>query len=294
MNDELRTALRELVLAAGPHWATAIENSLANSKCEILALNPDSTSGSAVDRQATVTLGGRPLVPADFSWPRDRGGQLMQFLLQVDLKEILPPQQYGLLMPTEGRLTVFRSAQILTMADKDRKAFQLTIEITDSNCTVLSPPLENPPPISPPLLPAHAFTTESVWSLDVEKLNIEMLTFALPQNFATALLGWALKYNLYTCGHGYFFGSGRNVEEEKEICAFAAGGISWDRNRSRDSHYSHLTALKDNWILLARICEGTLFQNGSGEKNKITSSDILIQKDDLAQGLFERAWLISR
>jgi len=292
MNDELRTALRELVLAAGPNWSTAIENCLANSKTEILAIRP----GDQDKIRTGAALGGRPLMAPAFDWPGDRAGQRMQFLLQVDLKNIVPPQQYGLVMPQGGRLTVFRSAQILTMPDKDRRAFQLTFEqaAPDNIFTdhiFADPPSDSP---GPPLLPALNFSTEAVWSLDIERLNVETLGYALPQNFSTALLHWAQKYNLYTCADGYFFGGGRHVEEEKEICAFAAGGISWDATRARDSHYSHLTALKDNWILLARIKEESIFKSDTRGEKKISYSDILIQKEDLAQGLFERAWLLSR
>jgi len=282
MNDELHTALRQLVLAAGPEWSPAIEKSLANSKSQILAIAP---IGEAETENSCMRLGGRPLMPPDFTWPRDRAGQYMQFLLQVDIKGITPPEQAAVSIPAGGCLTVFRSDQILTMADKDRKAFHCHFEGDKSGKIILSAPDQNQ---QLPPLKGQTFTVEAGWALDLERLNYETLAFALPQNFAMALLGWAEKYNLSICAAGHFFGSAKNLEEEKEICAFAAGGISYDRNRARDSHYSHLVALKDNWILLARINERGLFDTA------VATTDILIQKEDLAQGLFERAWVISR
>jgi len=286
MNDELHTALRQLVLAAGPQWSTAIEKSLANSKCLMLAIHPvDEAELDHNSEHSYMRLGGRPLMSPGFAWPLDRAGQYMQFLLQVDIKNINPPGQASLDMPSSGYLSVFRSGQILTMADKDRKAFHLHFEAANLSKVMLAAPDQNQP--LPPLK-GHTFTVAAGWALDLERLNYETLAFALPQNFAMALLGWAEKYNLSICAAGHFFGSAKNLEEEKEICAFAAGGISYDSTRARDSHYSHLIALKDNWILLARVYECAVF------KTTISTTDILIQKEDLAQGLFERAWVISR
>ena len=50
-------------------------------------------------------LGGLPLLPSRFGWPRSTGHTL-DFLLQVDLADVSPLDPYGAL-PSSGLLTFF-------------------------------------------------------------------------------------------------------------------------------------------------------------------------------------------
>ncbi|MBS1994302.1 MAG: DUF1963 domain-containing protein [Cyanobacteria bacterium SZAS LIN-3] len=282
MNDELHTELRQLLLSAGPHWTATIETSLANSKVPALAMVPQDTH-SFPRENASGLLGGSPSLPAGLDWPTDRNGQAMDFLLQIDLQKLAACKAESPLpstFPSSGTVTIFRSAQILTMPDKDRKAFHINFV---AGATIDAGAADSGSSQSP----ARPFTLAARWTLDLHQLLLQ--STILPTNLSSALTLWATKYNAYTCGSGQFFGSGENLEREKEICAFAASGISHDAQRAADSHYSHLMADKDEWLLFARIDEGSLFQSG-----KIRHSDVLIRRQDLEEGLFERAFLLSR
>jgi uncharacterized protein YwqG len=275
MNDELHTELRQLLLSAGPHWTATIETSLANSKVPALAIVSQSTDTSPGESAAAIA-GGSPAMPHDFVWPLDRVGQPMLFLLQIDLQKLAacrPESPLASTFPRAGLVTIFRSDQILTMPDKDRKAFHISFAAGQE--------LEGVTP------PARPFTVAARWTLDLYKVMQQ--STILPAELSTALIIWAKKYNDYTCGNGQFFGSGENIDREKEICAFAASGISHDPQRAADSHYSHLLADKDEWHLFVRIAESSLFE----DKN-VKYSDVLIRRADLEEGLFERAFLLSR
>ncbi|WP_146346347.1 DUF1963 domain-containing protein [Phaeobacter marinintestinus] len=64
------------------------------------------------DRPATSWLGGQPMAPATFDWPRDSQNRPLHFLAQIDLAALKPEPETGARapgLPSQGALLVFFS-----------------------------------------------------------------------------------------------------------------------------------------------------------------------------------------
>lgn len=75
-----------------PAWAIIMQSPFME--------NPDATSW----------LGGLPVAPADFEWPRDTDGKPLSFIAQIDLAEVKPEASTGLRpegLPDRGALLAF-------------------------------------------------------------------------------------------------------------------------------------------------------------------------------------------
>ncbi|MFX8968920.1 DUF1963 domain-containing protein, partial [Acinetobacter baumannii] len=68
-------------------------------------------------------MGGSPMLPEDFSWPKDRFERPMLFVAQFDLAKM---PRAGDHYPASGLLTIFRSLQAAKLNLKDRRAFAIS------------------------------------------------------------------------------------------------------------------------------------------------------------------------
>ena len=115
----------------------------------------------------------------------------------------------------------------------------------------------------------------------------------MSQSTIDQLQNWIKRFNLFSCGKNRLFGADLpGLAQQKEICAFAASGISHSSARAKDSHYSHLIDEVPYWILLGSFDEAGLFGTAADSARRVANTRLLIRRDDLAQGLFERAWMI--
>jgi hypothetical protein len=292
----LLDSLQKLADQAGPEKSLLIQNYMAASRAQTLALEgiPVAQADTSVNYQGR--LGGVPLLPQDFPWPTDRSGAPMVFIGQFDLGR-LPTTDVN--YPQKGLLSIFRSPQILTMPAKDRRAFHI-LYIPDFAPTQLiaSQPASlasQPSTIQIEALPEWSVLAAPAWSVS-EELDDLKTSIGLTETTIGQLRHWAKEFNLVSCGTNRIFGSDLDgLCQQKEICAFAASGISHSAARAKDSHYSHLMDEVPHWMLLAKFDEAELFGNEiAGASQVVAETRILIRREDLTQGLFERAWMICR
>jgi hypothetical protein len=294
----LEAELQQLAEMAGPEQAILIQNYIATGRAQALALKAVPAAQAERVERYHGWFGGAPLLPQNFDWPRDRAGTPMLFIAQFDLGR-LPATDVN--RPKQGLLTIFRSTKILTMPAKDRRSFHI-FYLPEFDYDQLGPHsphsmaaanLVGPSDRCPEELASWAVLAAPVWTVS-EQLDGLRRELGLSQNVVERLRAWAKEFNAFYCGNNRLFGAAlQGLAEQKEICAFAASGISHSTERARDDHYSHLVAEAPAWLLLARVDEVALFGAGSTSTDQtVAESRLLIRCEDLEHALFERAWVI--
>jgi len=287
---------------AGPERSAMIQNYMAASRRRALGITCQPAAGASDGITYHGRLGGAPLLPAGFRWPKDRTGAAMLFIAQFDLRCL---DQVDVNCPKEGLLSVFRSQEILTMSPKDRQAFHISYLPQFDNAELqekhphLTAGLGEGSLAGPSLgseLTAWAARTEPVWTVSEQLEDLACQCHLSPIE-AAQLETWAQSFNRLNGGNSLLFADNlAGLAEQKEVCAFAASGISYSPARARDRHYSHLLEDAPNWMLVAKIDEGRLFNNyddNSGkDRRRVAETRLLIRRADLELGLFERGWLI--
>lgn len=225
-------------------------------------------------------IGGSPLLPENFSWPRDRFERPMIFLAQFNL-ELLP--HTGEKYPKSGMLTIFRSLQAAKLNTKDRRAFSISYFNEPEQNLVLT---NHPGNLQ---LPGYAFDSGITWTVTEELWPMEEIYG--PSAIYDQALQWAQTFNQLAYCQAQLFGSNiADLELLKQLCSFSANGISYSYKRAADPLYGHLIEQSKEWTPLVRIRELELFGQDSGADESI----IMIRKEDLANGHLEKAWNISR
>jgi hypothetical protein len=298
----LQEELTQLAQMAGAEKAPLIQNYMSAKMSRALSLKCRPANQDGRTDNCCARLGGAPLLPPDFVWPKDRSGAPMLFIAQFYLDQ-LPSADVN--QPEKGVLSIFRSTQILTMPVKDRRSFHLSFlpqgeeagKLTETSLTPLASPEAEA--LAGARLPA--WLAEASPSMSVcEVLADYPSTTGLSSDLSGRLQAWAKKFNILHVGSNRLFGADLSgMAEQKEICAFAASGISHSPARAKDSHYSHLLDDAPNWILWTQLDDAALFHAaapgaGAAENDgkTIASTRLLIRREDLATGLFERGWLI--
>lgn len=319
----LQTELQQLADRAGPERSVLIQNYVAASRTQSLAVRFVKAHEADGAVRYHGLFGGAPWLPQNFDWPKDRAGAPMLFIAQFDLGR-LPAIDVN--WPKQGLLSIFRSEQILTMPVKDRRSFHISY-LPDAKLDYELLPTQRPPVLSSPFaspfassvaspfigpslstdtgagsaagpspqaeLQAWAVLTTPSWTVS-EQLDDLASQCNLPSTTIDELKDWAQKFNLVSCGNNRFFPADlTGLAEQREVCAFASGGISHSPVRARDSHYSHLLDDAPNWLLLAQFDQTGLFNDSGKVKDQnVAQIRLLIRREDLELGLFERGWMI--
>jgi uncharacterized protein YwqG len=260
-----------------------IQNYVAASRTRTLALRCLPAAQVDAAEPYHASLGGAPLLPENFDWPKDKSGVPMLFIAQFDLGR-LPTIDVN--WPKQGLLSIFRSGQILTMPVKDHRFFHISF-LTDFAYDDLKSQFR------PLQFPGWVAIAAPCWSVN-EQLDDLRMRGNLSSDVVEKLQTWCRKYNHFYCGNNQIFPADtRGLAEQKEICAFAAGGITHSPTRAADRHYSHLIDDAPNWLLLAKIDEAGLFgHSGSGSDTAVSQTRLFIRRQDLAQGLLNQARII--
>jgi uncharacterized protein YwqG len=231
-------------------------------------------------------LGGSPMLPEDFTWPKDRFERPMLFVAQFDLAKM---PRAGDHYPAGGLLTIFRSLQAAKLNLKDRRAFAISF----FNGPNESEPAQNLVCTSHPTkleLASYAFDSGVTWTVS-EDFNPLYAQMEISDEIANQAFAWAQAFNNLAYCQAQLFGNNINdLELLKQLCAFSANGISYSYKRAADPLYGHLIQQSQDWTVLARIREAELFGTESGADESI----IMIRNEDLANRQLEKAWSISR
>jgi len=268
--------------------AEKIRQYISSTRVKTLGLMADKISSTnfvedlASEKFRQGIIGGNPLLPTFFNWPDDRYGQPMIFLAQFDMAHLPAAHQWA---PKDGLITIFRSAAAASLNSKDRKGFAVHYvkESDRKNALRASHPENNH-------LAAYGIKGGLTWTISKD-LNALKTNLNLAFDLEKDLTEWISAFNaLSRCPAQLFGNNVTSFRQLQETCAFAFNGISYNNARALDEHYSHLIVDAQEWLLLSRIDEQTLF----GSRHPVSESLILIRQQDLQDGLFERAWIVVR
>ncbi|HMW91957.1 MAG TPA: DUF1963 domain-containing protein [Candidatus Obscuribacter sp.] len=294
-NSKLKTLLKEELAAIltpyraeGEKWAQALKATAGRS---VVLVNERAAPGAEEDKLSR--LFGKPLTSATFRWPRDRQGEAMLFLAQIDCKQLPPLPDY----PRDGILAIFKSLtrESLTKgreshsgALKDRQSFYLHYfpedargdlrEREDGKC-----------------LPPKPLLAASTVFLSMERCQ----PLALPEGndqLRAQLAAWTEKFNRLSLANvsgvvGPAYDSAE-LAEMKVIASFCASGIGYNLSRKTDRHYSHLVENAKEYEVVLVLKEGAGGLDDGGTGNTVTNY-IAMRRQDLIEKRFDRAWLFS-
>ncbi len=239
----LLDSLQNLADQAGPEKSVLIQKYVAASRAQTLSLAcmPLAQADPSVNYHGR--FGGVPLMPQDFAWPNRPKRCADGLYRPVRSWPRLPATDVN--CPRNGLLSIFRTPQILTMPAKDRRAFHI-FYLPHFQYTQLiasqPPPLASQPSTNKnQVLPEWSVLAEHSWSVS-EVFNDLKSTIGLSETTIDQLTKWAIEFNKVSCGSSRLFGSRfvRPRLRQKEVCAFAASGISHSAAKAGASHYSHL------------------------------------------------------
>lgn len=287
--SEIELELAKLLDKLGPSQGEQLLDYLKQIKSPAIKLSSKKFHLNDQDMQCVGLAGDRPFLPPDFAWPQDRAGVAMRLLFQVDFARLTkaapvtdPVDGRGFILPTEGLLTIFYSDLIFTAPPKDGRSFCINY-LPQPSFDQLQKEIDGDSDYK-------KIFARPVWTVKPQLDGLDAP--GLEENIISSIRLWVQKVNAISEGDfGRFLGcESSDMSQDREICAFASGGISYSPARAKDHHYSHLVGQSANWILLAQIAE------------KKSSSDqtlhchppahIFISADDLRDRHFERAWLL--
>lgn len=283
--QELGPALQRICSQLNDYEGNALKQFFADTRSRIVGCiaRPLDQLAPGQEEQALSwgRIGGYPLVPEGFAWPKDRFERNMLFIAQFDLARM---PRAGDNYPASGLLTIFRSLQAAKLNAKDRRAFAVCY-FNDPSIPLTT--MSHPNRLD---LPVYAFDSGVTWTVG-EDLSPLLGQISLSPEVEAQAYNWAYAFNQLAHCQAQLFGNNVvDLELAKHLCAFAANGVSFSFKRAADSNYSHLLAQSPEWVVLARIRENELFGTESGADESV----IMIRKDDLATGQLEKAWSISR
>lgn len=295
-NSKLKTLLKEELAAIltpygaeGEKWAQALKATAGRSV--VLVNKEEEPSEPGTQKSNLSRLFGKPLTSGAFRWPRDRQGEPMLFLAQIDCKQLPPLPDY----PHEGILAIFKSLTRESLAKgresrsgalKDRQSFYLHYfpedvrgdlrEREDGKC-----------------LPPKPLVAASTVFLSLERCQ----PLALPEGddqLRTQLAAWTEKFNRLSLtkvsgvvGPAY---DSAELAEMKIIASFCASGIGYSLSRKTDWHYSHLVENAKEYEVVLVLSEADSLLAGGGTGDTGTNY-IVMRRQDLIDKRFDRAWL---
>ena len=214
--------------------------------------------------KVVAVVGSQPELPVDFIWPQDKIGEPMRFVAQIDFAALASTLLASTLMASTlpaGAVSAEKNGAE-KVAAKPAAAFAAL-------------------PAGGLLSLFCAAQIATMSPKDRKAFHIAYLPQAALDQTRSASNRWTVRDDTARLDLGpeanfLLCRDTGGLEQQKEIAAFAASGISHSAARAADGHYSHLMAEVPNWILLAQL---------GGMR-------LLTRRDDLEARRFERAWLL--
>ncbi len=260
---------------------------LARFEKRAIAFRLSERSGPAATRSR---LGGRPLLPSHFDWPRSTERSL-DFLLQIDLAEVSPLDPSGVLPPS-GLLTFFYDLANQPWGydpahlDGFRVAF-----ITDES--LVSSDL----PDATQTLPEHGVTFTSAVTLphfgsrSYEQLEREChMSETETDHYLDFVAAYESQYYPKGSASHRMLGHSANVQNDMQLEAELVrnGLYCGDASGYNNSRAKALEAGADDWLLLLQL--------DSDDRADLMWGDVgmlyyWMRLDDLRARRFDRAWM---
>ncbi|MBU6450625.1 MAG: DUF1963 domain-containing protein [Cyanobacteria bacterium REEB67] len=204
--------------------------------------------------KVVAVVGSQPELPVDFIWPQDKIGEPMRFVAQIDFAALASTVLAGAVSAEKNGAEKLAAKPAAAFAALP--AGGLLSLFCAAQIATMSPKDRKAFHIAylPQAALDQTLSASNRWTVRDD----------------TARLDLGPEANFLLCQDT------GGLEQQKEIAAFAASGISHSAARAADGHYSHLMAEVPNWILLAQL---------GGMR-------LLTRLDDLEARRFERAWLM--
>lgn len=287
MNSQMRAEFEALV---EKHGLTKFRDQLLSQAKLAATLTPGNKTVEAL-RPGQSKLGGKPDVPAHFTWPTKEEKPLA-FIAQINLAEL--PAIEGERLPNSGLLSFFYNNEVWGFDPKDRGGFQ--VFYFDNESGELEAHL--PPP---------ARTEKKLFGIFSKSVTIHEypvcpltagLTLTLPNELDGIDLTEDESDNYYDLleaigGHHRFLGHAEPIQSEMELeCELVTNGLyCGDSTGYHDPRAKELEKSSGQWNLLLQIDSDDNAEMMWGDAGRLY---FWIRDQDLAGRDFSNCWMISQ
>lgn len=284
MQEELKKLLKKWQLEE-------YEEIILAQSAETVALFPEAKADHEIPK-AACKIGGSPDLPVDFDWPYFKNKPL-RFVLQINLREL--PVLDQSVLPEQGLLSLFYCEEVWGFDIKNKDGFKVCFFPSISGLERRKAPIENAekkvffglfkPKDRAPEYKSAALKLRSFLSLPYDPDK-----FSMPEDDAESYFEMLEDMG----NHHRLFGYAEPIQGPMELeCQLVTNGISCGAAVNKnDPRVKELEAGQANWRLLLQLdseCENSDMLWGDAGRLYLW-----IKKDDLAEGKFERSWLISQ
>lgn len=201
--------------------------------------------GNSQQANSIASIGGFP--PYIENWPEDKNGDMMNFVLELPLKNIH--------WETPKRLLLFLSKNFQSFHPKDRSWFH--VAFSEDQDSADSKPKSSSAKINP--LETKKCSIQSIVDIgkldDIKKLE-PGLAKGVPSEILTAVFN-ELKsvFSQVANKPDSYWNKARTA---RVMASFYNNGISYNPQRASDSHYSHLVEDATQWFVLFNLRENSI------------------------------------